>query len=359
MEITNGKILLVGGYTILEQCNYGIVCATNAKFTCSASILDNGNYRESILNVNVVSKKYNETYIFSFDKEGRIREYIGVENRYVKQTIQILIEVLFSDDAFFTIIKGKYIHIEIDCDNEFLLKKDNGEIVKTGLGSSAALVSALTNTVLKNISNTYYSKEQIHTIAQYIHSTIQGKIGSGFDVCASIYGSILYSRFTKSKLETLTSIPLDHFMKPFILPNGYVLKIGVHQGGTSSVNMTNAVLFWKENSDGILWELLKNKNNELCNLLLLLNHDRELQIKIKKLFYEIRSLLFTMGQLSKVDIEPLTQKIVCDQTMMLEDVLLSGIGGAGGYDAIFAIVIGEDDSNVNHLWKKLNISILQ
>lgn len=45
--------------------------------------------------------------------------------------------------------------------------------------------------------------EEIHRIAQYAHCRAQGKVGSGFDVSAAIFGSHVYRRFTPSLLSDL------------------------------------------------------------------------------------------------------------------------------------------------------------
>jgi len=42
-----------------------------------------------------------------------------------------------------------------------------------------------------------------HNTAQYVHCLAQGKIGSGFDVAAAIYGSHVYARFDPSVLDPL------------------------------------------------------------------------------------------------------------------------------------------------------------
>ena len=36
----------------------------------------------------------------------------------------------------------------------------------------------------------------VHNLAQYVHSKAQGKVGSGFDVSAAVYGSHVYNRFS-------------------------------------------------------------------------------------------------------------------------------------------------------------------
>jgi len=41
----------------------------------------------------------------------------------------------------------------------------------------------------------------VHNVAQLCHCAAQGKIGSGFDVSSAVYGSQVYTRFSKEILE--------------------------------------------------------------------------------------------------------------------------------------------------------------
>lgn len=43
----------------------------------------------------------------------------------------------------------------------------------------------------------------LHNLAQYVHSLAQGKVGSGFDVSAAVFGSQVYKRFAVECLEDL------------------------------------------------------------------------------------------------------------------------------------------------------------
>ena len=45
----------------------------------------------------------------------------------------------------------------------------------------------------------------IQNLAQYVHSLAQGKVGSGFDVSAAVYGSQTYRRFAVECLGALLS----------------------------------------------------------------------------------------------------------------------------------------------------------
>lgn len=73
----------------------------------------------------------------------------------------------------------------------------NGEVKvqKTGLGSSAAMVTSFVGALLEWFGvislaeeATNNSRRIVHNLAQLVHANAQGKIGSGFDVSAAVYG---------------------------------------------------------------------------------------------------------------------------------------------------------------------------
>lgn len=84
-------------------------------------------------------------------------------------------------------------------------------MAKTGLGSSAALVTSLVGSLLslfevidlREGKVTPKDKDLVHSLAQFTHCLAQGKIGSGFDVASAVYGSLQYRRFSPSVLEGL------------------------------------------------------------------------------------------------------------------------------------------------------------
>jgi len=43
----------------------------------------------------------------------------------------------------------------------------------------------------------------LHNVAQYCHCLAQGKVGSGFDVSAAVWGSHVYRRFNPSIINDL------------------------------------------------------------------------------------------------------------------------------------------------------------
>ena len=87
-------------------------------------------------------------------------------------------------------------------------RDEEGEMAKTGLGSSATLVTSLLAALLGTFgaislpgevvtlavtlgatSTTPTSLALLHSLAQLCHCAAQGKVGSGFDVCSATYGS--------------------------------------------------------------------------------------------------------------------------------------------------------------------------
>jgi ERG8-type phosphomevalonate kinase len=142
----------------------------------------------------------------------------------------------------------------------------DGELIvaKTGMGSSAALTTSLVGSLLQffgiiDLKSTSLTQREtdrsvIHNLSQLIHSVAQGKIGSGFDVAAAVYGSQIYRRFSESKIpfdrlinddprgELLYSTVRDKSLwdqdiLPFHLPNGMDIVMGDVCGGSSSSSM--------------------------------------------------------------------------------------------------------------------------
>ena len=89
---------------------------------------------------------------------------------------------------------------------------------KTGLGSSAALITSLTAALLLRLGVVPASsfaptpegvqsdgRKLAHHLAQYVHCLAQGKVGSGVDVSAAVFGSQIYRRFQPAVLTPLMS----------------------------------------------------------------------------------------------------------------------------------------------------------
>ena len=99
------------------------------------------------------------------------------------------------------------------------------DVAKTGLGSSAALITSLTSALLVHLGvlsasdlQTENRKELAHNLAQFVHCFAQGKVGSGFDVASAVFGSQLYTRFRPAVLAPLMDDPVSIWVLPRSTP---------------------------------------------------------------------------------------------------------------------------------------------
>lgn len=97
------------------------------------------------------------------------------------------------------------------------------DVAKTGLGSSAALITSLVTALLVQTGliapdqlASASSRHLTHNVAQFVHCLAQGKVGSGFDVSAAVFGSQLYTRFSPAVLQPLMD---DSARVPLYIPS--------------------------------------------------------------------------------------------------------------------------------------------
>ena len=93
--------------------------------------------------------------------------------------------------------------ISLSLSESTLDSNGNAEVVKTGMGSSAALATSLVGALLQwfgviRLGQRAGGEDRrvLHNLAQLAHAVAQGKIGSGFDVAAAVYGTQMYRRFS-------------------------------------------------------------------------------------------------------------------------------------------------------------------
>ncbi|RKL02972.1 hypothetical protein BFJ68_g11761 [Fusarium oxysporum] len=241
-----------------------------------------------------------------------------------------------------------------------------GDANKTGLGSSAALVTSLTAALLAhylpedlfNIQSDR-GKRTLHNLAQAAHCAAQGKVGSGFDVATAVYGSCRYRRFSP---ETLSSVPepgaagfADALVKlvdgesawdvevlkdAVIMPKGVVLRMCDVDCGSKTVGMVKKVLKWRSSNpeeSKKLWDELQKRNEQLIATLNA-GDVENLPGKITA----VREMIRQMGSASDVPIEPESQTELLDALSTVEGVYGGVVPGAGGYDAL-ALLMKDDE----------------
>ena len=266
---------------------------------------------------------------------------------------------------------------------------------KTGLGSSAALVTAFIATVMAY----YVPKERfdvtskddrlrLHNLAQAAHCAAQGKVGSGFDVAAAVYGSCVYRRFSPSILEDVGNVGSEGFAGRLkstvegsdpskkwdmdidkasaILPSGLRLLMCDVDCGSETVGMVKNVLTWRKEKPELaklLWATLQKGNEDLGAELQSLQPGREDSLvrleNLQSIFLTIRALIREMSENARVPIEPKVQTDLIDSCCKLNGVIGGVVPGAGGFDAISLLVEDQTDviKQLNHFLENYRVDI--
>lgn len=226
-----GKILLAGGYTVLESPNVGVVLAVDKKFY--STVVKQVTKEEGSACITVHSPQFGATWKYNAKKNKSEGLELTADkgnqsfNSFVEKTLRVTLAYLCMDaplaDLEITILADNDFYSvaphlqergwDATAENLAKLPKflscnlSSGSLQKTGLGSSAALTTSLVGALVLAMTNLTSmedaTRRRIHNLAQICHCHAQGKVGSGFDVSSASYGSHVYQRFPKCMLSDL------------------------------------------------------------------------------------------------------------------------------------------------------------
>lgn len=270
------------------------------------------------------------------------------------------------------------------------------EANKTGLGSSAALVTAITAAILSfHLPRQQFdltsepSRRVLHNLAQAAHCAAQGKVGSGFDVASAVYGSCLYRRFSPSTLSNSADPGTPEFtgaLRALVeesnpdykwdteiqrdavkVPRGLRLVLCDVSGGSQTPGMVKQVLAWRKEKPqeaDTIWTDLHAANEGLAKEMKALAEEQNFGLeRLGACFRRIRSGIRTMSEKSGVPIEPPEQRELIDACEAVSGVVGGVVPGAGGYDAI-SLLIENSEATVSELnklferWNRQNEQVL-
>ncbi|KAJ8327498.1 phosphomevalonate kinase [Batrachochytrium dendrobatidis] len=475
-----GKVLLTGGYLVLDRRFQGLVVAMDARFhTTIKSIHQQQDSSDVTSIIQVVSPQFTDgfwEYMIQFHDPTchDDQHQMGVPritatsstpfNPFLETALSFSFYVLHHKLANLAQLVGKGIQMTVLADNDFYSQSADlnrlgleltatglgqlpefnsthgtiAQVRKTGLGSSAAMTTSVIASLLAhygvvNLStdmtvrceNDTASLEILYNLAQTAHCVAQGKIGSGFDVSAAVVGTHRYRRFSPQILdpvfravEALASSHSNHetdasalqtelahqvyhvvtkkwdwVNTPFQLPPGMQLMLGDVAAGSNTPKLVSTVLAWQKRCPleaESLWIKIDELNKsiqtileDLCSVSSTANagkYQKAIDLcatttaaswhtllesesldhyptvqkleRISALYQEIRGCLCNMSSLSGAPIEPPEQTKLLDACMEIPGVLMCGVPGAGGYDAIFCIVLSNTSKQrVHALWK--------
>ncbi|MCO5565910.1 hypothetical protein L7F22_019585 [Adiantum nelumboides] len=255
-----GKVLIAGGYLVLEPAYPGLVISTTSRFYTvitkkkakqpSSSTTLSSQLRISVQSPQFIGAKWDYLIELQGQDKCLIRQsretYENTnagKNPFVALSIlyavRIALEATSSDDvrAAITDKEGTYLDVNVLADNDFYSQRSKDgsapsaetlknispfnsqntairDVHKTGLGSSAAMTTSLVGALLVHLGVVHADPitggiagdealALVHNTAQLAHCAAQGKVGSGFDVSAAVWGSQLYRRFDKEAIQGL------------------------------------------------------------------------------------------------------------------------------------------------------------
>ncbi|ETW06980.1 phosphomevalonate kinase, variant 1 [Aphanomyces invadans] len=423
-----GKVLITGGYLVLDPAFSGAVIAASSRFYTSITLEslkddDVALAPSTAVPVRIHSPQFHQSMQGVLTASSFHISPDSIPNPYVEKTIRICVVALvgllgaaaFERHVHDMLRLRQSLAITLEADNDFYSQRDqlhnqglpvnrktlaslppflpsllddagHAKISKTGMGSSAALITSLVGALLgffgaanlptdagPHDASTQVGADLVHNLAQIAHSIAQEKIGSGFDVSAAVYGNQLYNRFRPDAIEPFLkenieqvdpvalaahlTTPWDNVVRPFCLPDGMHLIMGDVNAGSATVSMVRKVLAWKSADpveSAALWEKLNGSNQQIPNLLEQLHtlqttkangtleklshlshHQWEstdadvgrLLSTMRQTFLTIRGYLRDMGDLAGVQIEPADQTALIDATMDVPGVLFAGVPG--------------------------------
>ncbi|KAI8059903.1 phosphomevalonate kinase [Gongronella butleri] len=436
-----GKVLVAGGYLVLDPQFSGLVFGTSARFYTAIRAIGQANaivarspqFQQATWHYDITKQDTDAFILTQRDSDASSNKFVETCLRY---TLKVIHELIGSD-AFDQVMQNG-LDICILGDNDFYSQREEltklgldvksassrqqltpfcdthatlGSVNKTGLGSSAALTTSLVAALLLHFNasfslNTTKDLTLVHNVAQFVHCYAQGKVGSGFDVSSAVYGSHSYTRFSPELLNPIMKEDVsgptlikalgsdnkswDNLVEHVSLPPGFQMILADIDAGSHTPTLVSKVLKWrKEQPDEAnkLWTELGAYNDKVAHsfkqmadahaadpaayneaIARVKDHPasewaavvgNQAQGMLKHLvdlvadFKHVRQLLQKMSALTDVPIEPSEQTVLLDQCMDVPGTLMAGVPGAGGYDAIFCIVLSDEArGRVRQVWEQ-------
>lgn len=216
---------------------------------------------------------------------------------------------------------------------------------KTGLGSSSAATVALTACLYEEIIGKI-ELDEVYKLAQKANYIRQKGIGSGFDIAAAVYGSIIYRRFNDIE-------KVDSYHERLQIGDKYEMILGFT--GRSSETTSLVKKFVEKKNERRFAELMQEieiENRMAVELLKLGKIDEaSIHVKLGRNYLNILA-----KEVIGVTLEDEKDK---ELMRLAEDngALISLMPGAGGGDVIFAL--GENLKKVEEVWKSKGLKIIR
>ena len=350
-----GKVLWLGGYSILERPNVGFVTAIDAYVHAKARLFANAD----VIKVEVPD--------FGISIHGTIDARNGqviISGAKEAQIVLSAIKVALAY-AHFKGAKLKGLELSTKNDDAFatVISNEAGKqrISKSGMGSSSAATVATIGSILSAYNLDFYENDALHKLSQLSYSIASGKVGSGFDIAAAVYGSIKYIRysnsilsdfpvqFTPDDVNKIVSRKWDYSISRVKLPDMYeATTANFINNAALTVPMVSKVNEFKKANPEAYNDLISKMNNtalKAIDCISKISNGRgdDYELEFVNNFVENRRLMKKLGIMSNTDIEPDEATGLIDDSMK-NGALVAKLPGAGGKDSIVALSKGKQEA---------------
>ncbi len=352
-----GKILWLGGYSVLERPNVSYVTSVTAYV--NAHIHEN--YGS---NVDLAAPQLNRRANGTIDlASGRISAEVPEELVLMKTAAEVAARYVASLG-----IGLRGFRVTANNDSPFSYTITAGKIAKSGLGSSAAVAVATIGAILKAFGADSKENDALHKLAQTAHSIATGKVGSGFDVAAATYGSVIYARYTaeivqslpadysNQQLLELVKKEWDYSIEPFSMPEGLRLSFANFTGESmTTTKAVGSVSDFKKRDPDAYSKLMEEINAEnvkaIAALKAVSKGDAGAYDEFGLAFDAGRAMTKRLGESSGVSIEPDDCTALIDESKS-NGAFVAKLPGAGGKDAIAALSRDADSKGrLERFWR--------
>jgi len=371
-----GKVLWLGGYSVLEK-NHGFVTTVSAKVHVRAK-------KRSDNKLQILSPVASKAVEGTIGADGSIKINGAQELALVIKSIEVSVKYILATEG--SGISG--MHIKTNNDAQIAYRTINmgdgtKKVVKSGLGSSAAVSVATVGAVLKLLSGNDPDTETVHKLAQLSHSLATEKIGSGFDIAAATYGTIVYrrydpdiiknfpSQFTPEDLEKIVKKRWGYKIEKLDLPRFFVPAFAKFPNESAiTLSMVKNVNKFKNDNPEKYYSIINEIKKQdmiaieaLKRIKTLDYPDMDELLVFREAFDKSRLLTKNLGALSMTAIEPEDCTALIDESKT-HGAFVAKLPGSGGKDSIAALALKRNDaaklrnfwSNQEHL-EIMNISI--
>ncbi len=351
-----GKLFLSGEWAVLELGNPGMVAAVNK---CVWVDIEEANEISVSVDDFKISDARGEFRNGKFEWASELTDEQREKLIFCRGAIEAALRYLGEFKPFRIRSWGEMSQLEVD-----------GEMKKIGFGSSAASVVAFVSGILKINGRDIESREVrdiIYKLSTIAHYFAQGKVGSAFDVAASVYGGIfVYKRFDPKWLvsQMESGRPVKEIVEQdwpgfeveeLEIPEGFDLLVGWTRGSASTSAMVKQMNGFKEQNPEEyrrLFDQIADLVRELVPLWKAGNKERILECLRKNEDY-----LRELGEKSGVNIET-------PELMKLSEVAnrAGGAGklsGAGGGDCGIAVCFEPDVAEkIEKAWQEAGLYLV-